>query len=94
MQRHLQQFAQVKYCALLSGTLNDKARAAKVTFTNHEERNNAMAADDSKLDGQILRVRTWACRPKERMKEARNGSREPICLLAPPGLEPQAHTPK
>jgi len=37
LQRHLQQFAQVvKYCALLSGTLNDKARAAKVTFTNCE----------------------------------------------------------
>jgi hypothetical protein len=31
--------------------LNDKARAAKVTFTNCEERNKAMAADDSMLDG-------------------------------------------
>ena len=90
LQSHLQRFAQEKYCALLSGTLNDKARAAKVTFTNCEERNKAMAADDSMLDGQMIRVRTWACRPQERMKEgelrkapARNGSREPICRLAP-----------
>ena len=97
LQKHLQQFAQVKYCALLSGTLNDKARAAKVTFKNCEERKKAMAADDSMLDGQILRVRTWVCRPKERTKGgefrkalAGNGPREPIRRLAPPGLEPQA----
>jgi hypothetical protein len=60
-----------------------------------------MAADDSMLDGQMIRVRTWACRPKERMKEgelrkapARHGPREPICLLAPLGLEPQAQAQK
>jgi hypothetical protein len=38
LQRHLQQFAQVKYCALLAGTLNDEARSAMVTFTNHKNK--------------------------------------------------------
>ena len=63
------QFAQVKHCALLTGTRNDTARAAKVTFETREGRNVAMAADDTQLGAGIIRTRIWSCRPKERSKE-------------------------
>ena len=66
LQRHAQQYAQVKYCALLARTHNDRARAAKVTFTNQEENNKAMVQYDSMVDEQILRVRAWVCRPKKK----------------------------
>ena len=64
LQQHVQQFARVKYCALLTGTRNDRVRAAKVTFVTQAERIKAMAADDSILEGRALRVRAWECRPK------------------------------
>ena len=94
LQSHLQRFAQVKYCALLSGTANDQVRAAKVTFVTREDRIKAMAADDSVLGGRALRVRTWACRSKAKPdNEERKGtpprveSEQVHAILAPPGLE-------
>ena len=95
LQRHLQQFAQVKYCALLSGTSNDKARAAKVTFLTREERIKAFVADDSVLRGRALRVRPWESRPRAKPEHTgtrlRVGSEQAHSILAPPGLE--SYTP-
>ena len=93
LQQHLQQFAQVKYCAILTGTHNDGAKAAKITFTSREERNKALAADDSLLEGNALRVRTWACRPKGKLKEREfkrapqgKAAKELHIISSPPGL--------
>jgi hypothetical protein len=89
LQQHLQQFARVKYCALLTGTRNDRVRAAKVTFVTQAERIKAMATDDSILEGRALRVRAWKCRKRaqsDRSEHKRGCSRVDI-ILAPPGLE-------
>jgi hypothetical protein len=79
---------------VLMGTQNDKARAAKVTLKTREERNKALAADDSVLEGKALRARTWACRPKEKPKEREfkratqgNSAQELRIVSPPPGLE-------
>ena len=69
LQRYLQQFAQARYCAVLKGTHNGQAKAAKVTFMSRADRNNAMVADDSLIGGKSLRVRAWACQPKEGPRE-------------------------
>jgi hypothetical protein len=93
LQEHLQQFAYVQLCALLTGTRNDRSKAAKVTLTTREGGNRAMAADYSSLDGRMIRVRLWACRPKERPKErafqraSYRHEGEPLFPAPPPGLE-------
>ena len=94
LQQHLQQFARAKYCALLTGTRNDRVRAAKVTFVTQAERIKAMAADDSVLEGRALRVRAWECRPKAKPhREEHRGTRPRVeleqahSIPAPPGLE-------
>ena len=94
LQQHLQQFARVKYCALLTGTRNDRVRAAKVTFVTQAERIKAMVADDSVLEGRALRVRAWECRPKAKPhREEHRGTRPRVeleqahSIPAPPGLE-------
>ena len=53
-----------------------------------------MVADDSLLEGQVLRVRTWACRPRERPKEwefkrapCREVTEQLSFISPPPGLE-------
>ena len=79
----------VQHCMVFAGTRNDQAREAKVTFTAREERNKAMAAGDSVLKGNFLRVRTWVCRPKENpkreFKTAARGKEGHVTPM-PPGL--------